>query len=158
MQEASLNRLVEQAVAANEGFASQHGVTLRIEPGAEAMVRVDPDRLTQVLTNLISNAVKFSGTGAEVVVAMQGRGTQARVEVRDRGPGIPEEFRPRIFGKFSQADGSDTRAKGGSGLGLNISRSLVENMGGTIGFASRVGHGSTFHFELPSLNNLRKAA
>jgi signal transduction histidine kinase len=73
-----------------------------------------------------------------------------RVEVRDRGPGIPEEFRKRIFQKFSQADSSDTRQKGGTGLGLNISRAIVERLGGSIGFdTSQTGEGTVFYFELP---------
>jgi CheY-like chemotaxis protein len=72
-----------------------------------------------------------------------------RVEVRDRGPGIPEEFRKRIFQKFSQADSSDTRQKGGTGLGLNISRAIIERLGGSIGFDTRTGEGTTFYFELP---------
>ena len=72
-----------------------------------------------------------------------------RVEVRDKGPGIPEEFRSRIFQKFSQADSSDTRQKGGTGLGLSISRAIVERLGGSIGFESERGLGTTFFLELP---------
>lgn len=74
---------------------------------------------------------------------------QVRVEVTDRGPGIPDEFRPRIFQKFSQADASDTRQKGGTGLGLAITKELAERMGGTVGFESEPGRGTTFFVELP---------
>jgi CheY-like chemotaxis protein len=74
------------------------------------------------------------------------------VEVRDRGPGIPEEFRARIFQKFSQADSSDTRQKGGTGLGLNISKSIVEGLGGAIGFTTQSGEGTCFFFEVPLMD------
>src|SRR5205814_7258276 len=73
-----------------------------------------------------------------------------RVEVRDEGPGIPDEFRKRIFQKFSQADSSDARLKGGTGLGLSISRAIVERLGGQIGFDTQMGAGTTFYFEFPA--------
>jgi signal transduction histidine kinase len=73
----------------------------------------------------------------------------ARIQVTDQGPGIPDEFRSRIFQKFSQADSSDTRAKSGTGLGLSICKAIIEQMGGTIGYETQVGRGSTFYFELP---------
>jgi PAS domain S-box-containing protein len=149
-REAELGALLEAAVAANEGFATQHGVRIELQrPGEPVMLKVDRDRLNQVLANLISNAVKFSPTGKAVRVTLLRDGPKARVEVRDHGPGIPPEFRARMFQKFSQADSSDARAKGGTGLGLNISKAIVERLGGTIGFDSEVGAGSTFFFELP---------
>lgn len=150
LQPMALMPLLTQAIAANEGYglASQVSLTLLCdEPGLQ--VRVEADRLTQVLTNLLSNALKFSPPGGNVEVQVTRAGLGVRIEVRDHGPGIPEEFRTRIFQKFSQADSSDTRQKGGTGLGLNISRALVERMGGSIGFQSRVGEGTTFFFELP---------
>jgi signal transduction histidine kinase len=81
-------------------------------------------------------------------------GPMAHVEVRDRGPGIPEAFRDVIFEKFSQADASDSRQRGGTGLGLAISRELVERMGGSIGFESVEGEGATFYFDLPIATEL----
>jgi signal transduction histidine kinase/phosphohistidine phosphatase SixA len=142
--------LVKQTITANEGFAAQHHVSLALR-GAEGalFVNVDADRLVQALTNLLSNAIKFSpARGAAEVILSHGAGC-VRVEVRDQGPGIPEEFRARIFQKFSQADSSDTRQKGGSGLGLNITKAIVERLGGTIGFASEAGAGTSFFLELP---------
>ena len=153
LQTVSLQPLLKQAMAANEGFAGQHGVTLRLQAPDEAvMVSVDTDRLTQVLTNLLSNAVKFSPKSEAVEVTLSGRPEQVRVEVRDHGPGIPKEFRQRIFQKFSQADSSDTRQKGGTGLGLNISKAIIESMGGSIGFGSAPGGGTSFYFELPRIH------
>jgi signal transduction histidine kinase len=72
-----------------------------------------------------------------------------RVTVTDHGPGIPEEFRDRVFQKFSQADASDSRAKGGTGLGLSISKAIVERFGGSIGFDTSPDQGTTFYFDLP---------
>ncbi len=154
LQIVDMRQLVQQALAANEGFADQHGVRLVIRaPETPLHVRIDSDRMTQVLTNLLSNAVKFSPAGSPVEVRLSRAAQKVRVEVVDIGPGIPEEFHGRIFQKFSQADSSDTRQKGGTGLGLNISRALVEKMDGTIGFISAAGAGTTFFFEMPEWTN-----
>jgi PAS domain S-box-containing protein len=154
LQVLDLRQLVQQALAANEGFATQHGVSLVIRaPDTPLHVRIDGDRMTQVLTNLLSNAVKFSPPGNPVEVRLSRTARKVRAEVVDAGPGIPEEFSGRIFQKFSQADSSDTRQKGGTGLGLNISRALIEKMGGTIGFSSKAGVGTTFFFEVPEWAN-----
>jgi PAS domain S-box-containing protein len=144
-----LMELIEQAVGANEGFAAQHGVRLRIvssRPGTK--VRADSDRLAQVLTNLISNACKFSPPQSGVDIAVSAQGERVRVGVIDHGPGISEKFRSRIFQKFSQEDSSNMRQKGGTGLGLSISRAIVEGLGGEIGFDTEAGKGSTFYFYL----------
>jgi CheY-like chemotaxis protein len=93
--------------------------------------------------------MKFSPPNETVEVHVTRAGLGVRVEVRDRGPGIPDEFRKRIFQKFSQADSSDTRQAAGTGLGLNISRAIVERLGGHMGFESKAGAGTTFFFELP---------
>jgi signal transduction histidine kinase len=99
---------------------------------------------------LLSNAAKYSPPGGTVRVWCERRGDALRICVRDDGPGIPEEFRARIFEKFSQADASATREKGGTGLGLHIARRFIEHMHGRIGFESEVGAGSTFWVELPA--------
>jgi CheY-like chemotaxis protein len=112
-------------------------------------VEVDSDRLIQVLTNLLSNAAKFSPKGEVVTVSVGRSEGRFRIAVSDRGPGIPPEFRDRIFQKFSQADSSDRRAKGGTGLGLSISKAIVENHGGSLSFSTETGKGSTFFIDLP---------
>jgi PAS domain S-box-containing protein len=148
----AMKPLLDQALAANEGFAAQHRVSLRLgAPSTPILAHVDADRLAQVVTNLVSNAVKFSPAGSTVEVSLRSDAGRVRVEVRDRGPGIPEAFRARVFQRFSQADASDARPKGGTGLGLNISRAIVERLGGVIGFNTEVGDGTTFFFDLPEV-------
>ena len=145
-----LAALARKCIDANQGFAQQHEVLLCLHDAAEPLItQADNDRLLQVLTNLLSNAVKFSPPAGVVDVRLSGSAGRVRVEVADSGPGIPLEFQQQIFQKFSQADSSDTRNKSGTGLGLNISRTLVEKMGGEIGFHSTPGRGAVFFFELP---------
>jgi PAS domain S-box-containing protein len=145
----SLRPIVEHAIEANQPYAQRLGVSLVLEPSsADAIVTVDRDRLSQVLTNIISNAAKFSPSGECVRVSIANSSADTiRIEVADRGSGIPESFRPRMFQKFAQADSSDTRAKGGTGLGLSIAKSLIESMGGSIDYDSSVA-GTTFHVTL----------
>jgi signal transduction histidine kinase len=152
LREVELTSLVEQALEENQGLAAQLGVTFRLvhsEPGLRAMA--DPNRLLQVLANLLSNAAKFSPPQGSVGVGVERRNARACLWVRDRGPGIPEEFRPRVFSRFAQADASTTRQKGGTGLGLSICKALVERMGGSISFETEIGHGTTFFVDLPLL-------
>jgi len=114
-----------------------------------ACVQGDADRLTQVFTNLLSNAAKFSPAGATVEVAVTRRDQWVRVGVTDHGAGVPEAFRARIFGKFAQADSSSTRQNGGAGLGLSIAKAIIERHGGRIDYISEPDQGATFFVDLP---------
>jgi signal transduction histidine kinase len=144
--------LAEDAVAAMRSFAARSGIALSCvaTPGAEGVrVDVDRDRLAQVLTNLLSNAIKFSGPGSTVRTRVEASGAAVRLAVADEGTGIPEAFRERVFQRFAQADGADSRRQGGTGLGLSICRTIVEELGGSIWFDSAEGIGTTFYVELP---------
>jgi PAS domain S-box-containing protein len=146
----ALDELVAESLVLNKGFAERFQV--RYEARGTLLpvqVKADRKRLLQVMTNLLSNAAKFSPAGEPVEITMENRGADVRVGVRDRGPGIPESFRSRIFGRFAQADSSMTREKGGTGLGLAICKRLIELMEGHIGYADREGGGTVFYFDLP---------
>jgi signal transduction histidine kinase len=145
-----LREVLDTALQANRGYAQRFGVELVLAGEApDITVTADGDRLLQVLANLLSNAAKFSPAGGKVEVSAARRGDGVRVQVRDHGSGIPADFQDKIFGKFSQADSSDTRRLGGTGLGLSIAKAIVEKHGGTIGFETAPGAGTTFHFDLP---------
>ena len=145
-----LGELIAESLALNRGFADRFHVRLATAGELSGVsVNADRKRLLQVMTNLLSNAAKFSPEGATVEVTMESASGYVRVGVNDSGPGIPESFRGRIFGRFAQADMSHTRQKGGTGLGLAICKRLLELMGGRIGFSDRPGGGTIFWFELP---------
>lgn len=146
----SLRAEVAAIAEFNRGYAQGLGVAIELEDGVDAEVLIDSDRLTQVLTNLISNAAKFSPPGGVVRVRIdQEQPAGVRVTVSDNGPGIPPEFCARIFQKFAQADASDSRAKGGTGLGLSIAKTITEKLGGQIGFDTTPGKGTSFYVILP---------
>jgi PAS domain S-box-containing protein len=146
-----LRQVTEQAIEDVRGLADEFGVQVRLEAASvEAAVNADPDRLAQVITNLLSNAIKFSSRGEEILVTVEKHGSKTcRITVRDHGPGVPKDFRPRIFEKFAQADGTNSRRKGGTGLGLSIVKQIVERLSGQVGFDDAPGGGTTFHVELP---------
>jgi signal transduction histidine kinase len=143
-----LERL-ELAPLLEEAIEGQSRVSLEATPGL--MVEGDRDRLMQVVVNLLSNALKFSPEDRPVEVRASHRDGRVRVSVTDHGPGVPDELRPRLFQRFARAAHPTER---GSGLGLSISKALVEELGGKMGFESKPGAGATFYFELPEAARL----
>ena len=146
-----LKAFLKRCLSLNQGMSMRYEVKLELAGDVpEVSLMADDERFMQVMTNLISNAIKFSPKNDTVRIAVTMADIGVRIDVLDRGPGIPEEFRNRIFGKFAQADGSDTRKKGGTGLGLAISKALIEKMKGRIGFEPNPeGRGTSFFIELP---------
>ncbi len=149
----SVASIIREAVDLNASYADQYDVTIKIEGDLpNVVVNGDHDRLMQVLANLLSNAAKFSPEGGIVRIGASVNDGKVTVRVVDNGPGIGDEFKERIFGKFAQADASDSRQKGGTGLGLSITKAIVEHHGGGIGFESQTGRGTEFFFWLPVLD------
>jgi signal transduction histidine kinase len=150
-----LAELLEATRAIVEARAQEKGLRLdfQLDPAAVGIYRADGNRIRQVLLNLLGNAVKFTDRGRVSlrvrVIETQAEQATLGFEVSDTGIGIADEVLPKLFQEFTQSDQSIARRFGGSGLGLAISRRLVELMGGEIGVESRLGEGSTFHFQLP---------
>ena len=142
--------LLTRAVEANQTYAMRLRVALHIDPPLdEVFVWTDAVRAQQILTNLISNAVKFSAEGEDVALGCETHGEQVRLYVSDHGSGIPEDARERIFQRFGQADNQEHSRMPGSGLGLSICKALVTRMGGDIGYRSEPSKGSVFWVDLP---------
>ncbi|WP_157471697.1 PAS domain S-box protein [Gilvimarinus agarilyticus] len=149
-------RLLQESIENNASYAEQFNVRLRLDTSSltlspeQYLIYADSQRIAQVVTNLISNAAKFSYSGGEVVVQMQEQQGELIISVVDQGEGVADDFRHQVFEKFSQADSSSTKGKGGTGLGLAISKEIIDKHGGRIGFESKEGHGSRFFFALPA--------
>lgn len=156
MVEKDLEKLLIESLENNKMYADKYQIQFKFTPLNQPMyVNVDPDRLMQVLSNLISNACKFSPVGSEVDIWLRQTSDSAQLSISNYGPEIPQEFQARIFQKFSQADSSSTRGKGGTGLGLNISKIIIEKLGGILYFNTSPER-TTFTFELPLLKKLNK--
>lgn len=139
----------QQAIAQNQPYADKFGVALRVLNTESVQMQLDNHRLQQVLSNLLSNAIKYSKAGAEVTLSYAQQGNKMRIQVEDKGEGIPLPFQEKVFQRFAQADGSDSKAKSGTGLGLAISKAIIESMGGSIGFHSVPGQGTVFFCDFP---------
>jgi signal transduction histidine kinase len=150
-QPADLAPLLAHSQEENRGYAERFQVSLHLLPSVVPGVaaEVDEARFAQVMNNLLSNAIKFSRPGGAVEVGLALEPDWLEVFVRDHGAGIPAEFQPLMFRKFSQADSSDTRRQRGTGLGLYLTRMLVEHMRGEIRFETAAGQGTTFFVRLP---------
>jgi CheY-like chemotaxis protein len=147
----SIAEVCAETLAGVRASAHDAAVTLALfVPADLAPLLGDRDRLVQVLTNLVSNAIKFSPRGGRVEIRAEAPARdRVRISVADEGPGIAAAQLHKLFGKFQQLDSSDTRTLGGTGLGLAISRAIVAEHDGTIGVESPEGRGATFWFELP---------
>jgi PAS domain S-box-containing protein len=138
---------------ASRAYAKGIGLGCHVAPDVPQMITADPGRLRQVLLNLIGNAIKFTDTGGvlmTVTCATGERSNMLRFSIIDTGEGLRETDLERIFEEFEQADGTSTRTHGGAGLGLAISRRIVQSMGGEIGVKSDLGKGSEFSFTIPA--------
>ncbi len=152
MQAMDVTALLDGAIEANKGYADKHDVTfVRTSSDEPLSVKADSHRLMQILSNLMSNAAKFSPKGGEISISAMRCNNMIRIAVKDNGQGIPEAFRGKIFDKFSQADSSDTRQKGGTGLGLSITKAFVEKHGSELKFNTKMGAGTTFYFDIAEL-------
>lgn len=141
----NVNSLLQDAIDANDGFAQSMkiGVTPLL-PNKDFLIEGDRNRLMQVLSNLLSNAVKFSKEGGHVDVRARATDDEVTISVIDYGVGIPEGADDRVFGQFTQVDSSDQRKVGGTGLGMNISKQIVERHKGRLEYLSTLGEGTTF--------------
>jgi PAS domain S-box-containing protein len=149
-KQCSTAQLVTQAADVMKPMAEKAGISFSVEC-QDAELWADPDRIVQVLTNLISNGIKFSPKGGRIWVTAERKENQMLFKVQDEGRGIPPDKLGLLFERFQQLDSSDARERGGSGLGLSISRSIIEQHNGKIWVESAVGKGSTFFFTLPLL-------
>jgi PAS domain S-box-containing protein len=141
---------VRDALASNDSLAREAGVSLRLEaPAIPIMLAADPDRVIQLTTNLVGNALKHSARGSSIDIAIERGDSHARVSVRDHGPGVPADFQGQLFQQFAQGQAADGKQRAGTGLGLAICKALAEQMNGRVGFAPAEGAGAVFWFELP---------
>ncbi|WP_386678995.1 ATP-binding protein [Loktanella sp. R86503] len=154
MARRDLTQTVKEAVTANEGFASRFDVSINLKAdGAPAWAHFDADRIHQVLSNLISNACKFSSTGAQIDVKLERRSKSFAISVVDRGVGIPAGAVERIFDRFTQVGKSARARSGGTGLGLSIVKSIIESHNGTVELTSIEGQGTTVTVVFPKAAN-----
>jgi len=141
------------AIENSSAYAKQYGVNLNLLDTEDGDIFIDADkkRLLQVMANLISNAAKFSHKNSSVEISLQQHTDTIEISVRDYGIGIPSDFKEKVFERFTQVDSSSTRSIGGTGLGLNISKEIIESMGGSIGYESYEDNGTRFFFHLPRI-------
>lgn len=145
-------KVVEEGIKTNNLYFEKFNVKPNFVNNladAEIYVSVDPKRFNQILTNLLSNGIKFSSENSTLDVVLSQEANNVKIGIRDYGRGIPDSFKDKVFSKFTQADSSDSRKKGGTGLGLSICKRLAEEMGGEITFESEFGKGTTFFIIFP---------
>lgn len=142
--------LVKESIDANLAYGDKYKIQFELAADSvPATVNVDGDRFMQIMSNLLSNAAKFSPENSAVLIAVTRQDNNVRITIKDKGIGIEEELKPMLFQKFTQSETNDKKYLLGTGLGLAISKGFVESMGGKISFVSSVGQGSTFYIDLP---------
>jgi PAS domain S-box-containing protein len=150
LEEVSPSDLLKQAIEATSAYADKFDVGFEVASDlGDVTIRVDPDRFIQVITNVLSNAVRYSSPGDLVRVVARRIDALVRISVEDHGPGIAEDFRDRVFEKFARADDGSWRHRSGTGLGMSISKAIMEELGGAIHFETTAGKGSTFFIDVP---------
>jgi PAS domain S-box-containing protein len=151
LEAVDVNPFIQDIIARNQSYGDKYDVLFKFAYETDKITCfVDKNRFEQALVNVLSNAAKFSLANTEVIIrADRISDEEVEISIKDTGEGIPEAFKDKIFGKFTQANSSSTRSKGGTGLGLNITKSIIEAFGGTVRFDSQEGKGTTFYFNLP---------
>jgi PAS domain S-box-containing protein len=159
LQPLEITDLIQEAIDTHIIYAEKLGVNIKFaEYEKGLMVSVDPARMLQVLSNLITNAVKFSPTPGQVEIAALQKGDVIRVTVTDHGVGVPESFKGNIFQKFSQADSTAARGQGGTGLGLSICKAIIDKFGGNINYFSKPNIETIFYFDIPKWQKEKTAS
>lgn len=154
LEHIDIKPFINDTININQEYAKKHNTVFKCTNCHENIqVNADRDRLVQVMSNLLSNAAKYSPDNIPVDIFTQINNDILRVNVKDHGLGIPKEFHAKLFDKFTQSDSGDTREVGGTGLGLSISKMIIEKLGGTIGFKTIEGKETIFYFELPIINS-----
>ena len=143
-----MNTLVRMVVDRARASSDNHRLRIELDQ-ALPIINADPDRMIQVISNLVTNAVKYSPDGGEITISTTGGNGEVHVSVKDQGVGIPPEFIGRLFGRYERFESNRTSQVVGTGLGLAISRQIIELHGGRIWVESTVGEGSTFQFAVP---------
>jgi len=150
IEKIKIKPFIKNITEMNQEYAKKYNTIFKcINCDNDVSVNVDRDRLEQVMSNLLSNAAKYSPENVPVEIFTAVNDGVIRVSVKDYGPGIPEDFQNSLFEKFTQSDSGDTRQVGGTGLGLNISKMIIEKLGGRLGFETVIDKETTFYFELP---------
>lgn len=150
LQDLDADAFLHDIMEEYEAYAAETGVRLTITSAqVHRQLRADPDRLKQVVGNVISNAVKFSPEGGQVACSTRLIGSRLRISVQDSGIGIPDNKEDQVFGRFNQVESGSLKVSGGSGLGMHIAKILIERMDGAISYESRLGIGTTFHIDVP---------
>lgn len=150
LQDLDADAFLRDVMEEYEAYAAETGVRLTTTSAqVHRQLRADPDRLKQVVGNVISNAVKFSPEGGQVACSTRLIGSRLRISVQDSGIGIPDNKEDQVFGRFNQVESGSLKVSGGSGLGMHIAKILIERMDGAISYESRLGIGTTFHIDVP---------